>query len=88
MTCRLQISCCPALLRPPEFGKQQRFPTPSYRRAFEKRRCLIPADGFYEWLTIGGMKIPFSIGMKDDGPFVFAGLWEGSSIVINVRVHC
>jgi putative SOS response-associated peptidase YedK len=28
-------------------------------------RCLIPADGFYEWRTIGGMKIPFSIGMKD-----------------------
>ena len=49
----------------------------SYRRAFEKRRCLIPADGFYEWRTIGGIKIPFSIGMKDDRPFVFAGLWEG-----------
>ena len=50
---------------------------PSYRRAFEKRRCLIPADGFYEWRTIGGTKIPFSIGKKDDRPFVFAGLWEG-----------
>src|ERR1700758_3387992 len=49
----------------------------SYRQAFEKRRCLIPADGFYEWRTIGGMKIPFSIGMKDDRPFAFAGLWEG-----------
>jgi putative SOS response-associated peptidase YedK len=50
---------------------------PSYRQAFEKRRCLIPADGFYEWRTIGGMKIPFSISMKDDSPFAFAGLWEG-----------
>jgi putative SOS response-associated peptidase YedK len=50
---------------------------PSYRQAFEKRRCLIPADGFYEWRTIGGMKIPFSVGMNDDRPFVFAGLWEG-----------
>jgi putative SOS response-associated peptidase YedK len=50
---------------------------PSYRQAFEKRRCLIPADGFYEWRTIGGMKVPFSIGMKNDRPFVFAGLWEG-----------
>ena len=38
----------------------------------ENRRGLIPADGFYEWRTIGGMKIPFSIGMKDDSPFVFA----------------
>jgi len=50
---------------------------PSYRQAFEKRRCLIPADGFYEWRTVGGMKTPFSIGTKDDRPFVFAGLWEG-----------
>ena len=39
---------------------------PSYRQAFEKRRCLIPADGFYEWRTISGMKVPFSIGMKND----------------------
>jgi putative SOS response-associated peptidase YedK len=50
---------------------------PSYREAFKKRRCLIPADGFYEWRTIGGTKIPFAIAMKDDRPFVFAGLWEG-----------
>jgi putative SOS response-associated peptidase YedK len=50
---------------------------PSYREAFKKRRCLIPADGFYEWRTLGGAKIPFSIGMKDDRPFTFAGLWEG-----------
>jgi putative SOS response-associated peptidase YedK len=50
---------------------------PSYREAFKKRRCLIPADGLYEWRTIGGTKIPFAIGMKDDRPFVFAGLWEG-----------
>ena len=47
---------------------------PSYREAFKKRRCLIPADGFYEWRTIGGAKIPFAIGMKDDRPFAFAGL--------------
>jgi putative SOS response-associated peptidase YedK len=38
---------------------------PSYREAFRKRRCLIPADGFYEWRTIGGAKIPFAIEMKD-----------------------
>jgi putative SOS response-associated peptidase YedK len=50
---------------------------PSYRSAFKKRRCLIPADGFYEWRRHGGPKAPFSIGMKDDRPFVFAGLWEG-----------
>jgi SOS response associated peptidase (SRAP) len=44
-------------------------------RSATRRR--IPADGFYEWRTIGGAKIPFSIGMEDDRPFVFAGLWEG-----------
>jgi putative SOS response-associated peptidase YedK len=50
---------------------------PSYREAFKKRRCLIPADSFYEWKKVLGGKIPFSIGMKDDAPFVFAGLCEG-----------
>ena len=45
--------------------------------AFKKRRCLIPADGFYEWKKVIGGKIPYSIDMKDDSPFVFAGLWEG-----------
>jgi putative SOS response-associated peptidase YedK len=42
---------------------------PSYRGAFKKRRCLIPADGFYEWKKVLGGKIPYSIGMKDDSPF-------------------
>jgi putative SOS response-associated peptidase YedK len=50
---------------------------PSYREAFKKRRCLIPADGFYEWRTVGGTKVLFAIGMNNDRPFVFAGLWEG-----------
>jgi putative SOS response-associated peptidase YedK len=49
---------------------------PSYRQAFKKRRCLIPVDGFYEWKVPSG-KIPYSISMKDDSPFVFAGLCEG-----------
>jgi putative SOS response-associated peptidase YedK len=49
----------------------------SYRQAFKKRRCLIPADTFYEWKKVVGGKIPYAIGMKDDAPFVFAGLWEG-----------
>jgi putative SOS response-associated peptidase YedK len=50
---------------------------PSYREAFKRRRCLIPADSFYEWKRVVGGKIPYAIGMKDDAPFVFAGLWEG-----------
>ena len=50
---------------------------PSYRQVFKKRRCLILADSFYEWKKVVGGKIPYAIGMKDDSPFVFAGLWEG-----------
>ena len=49
---------------------------PSFRSAFKNRRCLIPADGFYEWRTEDGRKQPFRIGMKGGAPFAFAGLWE------------
>lgn len=49
---------------------------PAFRAAFRKRRCLIPADGFYEWQSIGGAKQPWRITMKDGAPFAMAGLWE------------
>lgn len=49
---------------------------PSFRRAFQKRRCLIVADGFYEWKKNGRGKQPFFIHKRDDAPFAFAGLWE------------
>ena len=49
---------------------------PSFRRAFRERRCLIPADGFYEWQRTNGAKQPFYIHMEDRRPFAFAGLWE------------
>ncbi len=49
---------------------------PSFRSAFKKRRCLIVADGFYEWQKTDGGKQPFYIRMKDSSPFAFAGLWE------------
>jgi putative SOS response-associated peptidase YedK len=50
---------------------------PAFRYAMSLRRCLIPADGFYEWRPIGPKeKQPFSIGMADDSVFAFAGLWE------------
>lgn len=50
----------------------------SFREAFERRRCLIPADGFYEWKPVPGTraKQPFVIRMCDGRPFAFAGLWE------------
>jgi putative SOS response-associated peptidase YedK len=47
---------------------------PSFREAFAKRRCLIPADGFYEWRKTAKPKLPFAIAMKDGRPFTFAGL--------------
>lgn len=51
---------------------------PSFRNAFKRRRCLILADGFYEWQKVSGTKtkIPTFIRMKDGKPFAFAGLWE------------
>lgn len=50
---------------------------PSFRTALKKHRCLIPADGFYEWKVVAGAhKQPIHIGMKDGSPFAFAGLLE------------
>ncbi|MEC4892591.1 MAG: SOS response-associated peptidase [Oscillatoria sp. PMC 1050.18] len=49
---------------------------PSFRSAFKQRRCLIVADGFYEWQKQNNQKQPFYILMKDEQPFAFAGLWE------------
>lgn len=50
---------------------------PAYRSSFEKRRCLIVADGFYEWQRQGRAKQPFHITRADGAPFAFAGLWTG-----------
>jgi putative SOS response-associated peptidase YedK len=51
---------------------------PAYRRAFERRRCIIPADGFYEWRIEEGVKArqPYFIRRADGEPLAFAGLWE------------
>ena len=49
---------------------------PSFRAAFRQRRCLIPADGFYEWQASGSGKQPYFIARRDRQPFAFAGLWE------------
>jgi putative SOS response-associated peptidase YedK len=49
---------------------------PSFRAAFKKRRCLIVADGFYEWQKTDNGKQPYHFKLKDSSPFAFAGLWE------------
>ena len=51
--------------------------SPAFREAMKRRRCLVPADFFYEWKKIDTKtKQPFAIGLKDVGMFAFAGLWE------------
>ena len=49
---------------------------PAFREAFHKRRCLVPADGFWEWETIGKKKIPWKFTRPDGEEFCMAGLWE------------
>ena len=49
---------------------------PSFRNAYRQRRCLILADGFYEWRKMGEQKTPYLISLADGQPFAFAGLWE------------
>ena len=49
---------------------------PSFRDAFRSRRCLVPADGFFEWPVVDGKKRKTLIQRRDLGPFAFAGLWE------------
>ena len=51
--------------------------TPMFRDAFARRRCLIPADAFYEWQTADGAKLPWAIARADGAPMVFGGVWEG-----------
>lgn len=50
---------------------------PAFRDAFARRRCLVPANGFYEWRRTGRTRTPYAIQPRDGGLFAFAGLWEG-----------
>jgi putative SOS response-associated peptidase YedK len=49
---------------------------PTFRQAFRSKRCLVLADGFYEWKRAGKSKVPHWIGLKSGAPFAFAGIWS------------
>lgn len=49
---------------------------PSFKKLLSRRRCIIPADGFYEWKKDGNTKQPYHIRLKSGEPFAFAGLWD------------
>lgn len=52
------------------------FEKPSFRSAAKYRRCLIPADGYYEWRASGPKKTPYLFERPDGSPFCFAGIWD------------
>lgn len=60
---------------------------PSFARLLSQRRCLILADGFYEWRQDEGRKQPVYIHMKDRTPFAFAGLWDAVSLTTGKRAY-
>ncbi|MEN6327483.1 MAG: SOS response-associated peptidase [Syntrophomonas sp.] len=49
---------------------------PAFRDSFQRRRCIIPADGYYEWMKLGQIKQPMRIVLKSQEPFGMAGLWD------------
>src|SRR5262249_26265582 len=49
---------------------------PAFRNAMKRRRCLLPADGFYEWKEVGGRRHAYFARPTAPGPIAFAGLWE------------
>ena len=52
-------------------------PSPAFRDAFRRKRCLVPVDGFYEWQREGTRRQPFAIARADGRPLALAGLWSG-----------
>jgi putative SOS response-associated peptidase YedK len=49
---------------------------PAFRNAMQRRRCLVPADGYYAWKAVGRTKQPYYVRLKSGAPMAFAGLWE------------
>ncbi|HUJ43257.1 MAG TPA: SOS response-associated peptidase [Opitutaceae bacterium] len=67
-------------LAPINAKAEEAFSKPMFRQSIQKRRCLVPADGFYEWQKLeGDRKQPFVIHLKGDLPFFFAGIYESAT---------
>jgi len=60
---------------------------PVFRRLFERKRCMIPADGFFEWKQMDGRKQPMRITMRDGEPFAFAGLFDTWTAPDGQKLH-
>ncbi|MDT3415155.1 MULTISPECIES: SOS response-associated peptidase [Brevibacillus] len=60
---------------------------PAFRRLFERKRCMIPADGFFEWKQMDGRKQPMRITMRDGEPFAFAGLFDTWTAPDGQKLH-
>jgi putative SOS response-associated peptidase YedK len=52
------------------------FEKPSFRKSVQSRRCLVPADGFFEWQAVGSKRIPWFIRVKEQETFSFGGIWD------------
>ncbi len=61
---------------------------PMFRRAFERRRCILPADGFYEWKALANGKQPWFIKARDDSLFGFAAIYEAGGELTSNRPSC
>lgn len=57
-----------------------------FREPFARRRCLIPADGFYEWAVVGGRKVPHFFRLRSRAPFGFAGIWTAATDKAGERI--
>ena len=67
-------------LAPINAKSEEAFSKPLFRQSIQKRRCLVPADGFYEWQKLeGDRKQPFAIQLKGGRPFFFAGIYESAT---------
>ncbi|KUO78275.1 MAG: hypothetical protein APF81_25340 [Desulfosporosinus sp. BRH_c37] len=60
---------------------------PSFRNSLAQKRCLVLADGFYEWKSEGRVKKPYRITLQDGGTFAFAGLWDSWMSPIGQRIN-